>query len=56
MHYCEKGISKKLGAYIKELGIETKEDLENAEKKFNALKEHLKKNIKDKKAKHKLQK
>jgi len=47
---------KKLGEYLKELGIERKEDLENAEKKFNAIKEHLKKNITDKKAKHKLQK
>ena len=47
---------KKLGAYLGELGIETKEELENAEKKFNALKEHLKKNVTDKGAKHRLQK
>tara|TARA_Y100000310_G_scaffold344813_1_gene459689 strand:+ start:1820 stop:2161 length:342 start_codon:yes stop_codon:yes gene_type:complete len=47
---------KKLNAYLKELGIDKKEDLENAEKKLNAIKEHLKKNITDKKAKHKLQK
>tara|TARA_Y100000310_G_scaffold316947_1_gene369241 strand:- start:844 stop:1197 length:354 start_codon:yes stop_codon:yes gene_type:complete len=47
---------KKLNAYLKELGVEKKETLENAEKKLNAIKEHLKKNITDKKAKHKLQK
>jgi len=47
---------KKLGAYLKEIGIETKEDLENVEKKLNALQEHLKKNITDRNAKHKLQK
>jgi len=46
---------KKLKAYITELKIEQNEDLENAEKKVDALKEHLKKNITDKKAKHKLQ-
>tara|TARA_Y100000310_G_C20055299_1_gene522458 strand:+ start:131 stop:469 length:339 start_codon:yes stop_codon:yes gene_type:complete len=47
---------KKLGAYLKEIGIDKKEDLENAEKKLKALQEHLKKNITDRKAKHKLQK
>lgn len=46
---------KKLKAYMKELGIEKNEDLENAEKKVDDLKEHLKKNITDRKAKHKLQ-
>ena len=47
---------KKLGAYLKEIGINRKEDLENAEKKFNSLKEHLKKNITDRNAKHRIQK
>jgi ribosomal protein S15P/S13E len=46
---------KKLKAYLKELGIERNEDLENAEKKVDSLKEHLKNNITDKSAKHKLQ-
>jgi len=43
---------KKLGAYLKELGIETIEEFENAKKKMERLKE----NITDKKAKHKYQK
>ena len=47
---------KKLKAYLKELKIEKDEDLDNAEKRVTRLKEHLKKNITDKKAKHKLQK
>jgi ribosomal protein S15P/S13E len=47
---------KKLGAYLKELGINKNPDLENAEKKLENLKEHFKNNITDKKAKHKLQK
>lgn len=47
---------KKLKTYLKELEINKNEDLENAEKKVNTLKEHLKKNITDRKAKHKLQK
>ena len=47
---------KKLSAYLKEAGIENKEDLESAERKVDKLKEHLKKNITDRKAKHKLQK
>jgi len=47
---------KKLKAYLKELGIEKNEDLENAEKKVEKMKEHLKSNITDRKAKHKLQK
>lgn len=46
---------KKLKVYLKELKIDRNEDLENAEKKVNALKEHLKKNITDRSAKHKLQ-
>jgi small subunit ribosomal protein S15 len=47
---------KKLNAYLKELGIEKNEDLKNAEKKVENLKEHLKTNITDRSAKHKLQK
>lgn len=46
---------KKLKDYMKELGIERNEDLENAEKKVEGLKEHLKDNITDRSAKHKLQ-
>lgn len=47
---------KKLNAYLKELGIDKKEDLENATKKVEKIKEHLKNNVTDKKTKHKLQK
>ena len=47
---------KKLQTYLKELGIERNETLENAEAKVERMKEHLKKNITDKSAKHKLQK
>ena len=47
---------KKLKEYLKEQGIETNEELENAEKKMVKIKEHLKINVTDKKAKHKLQK
>jgi ribosomal protein S15P/S13E len=50
-----KVFGKKLKAYMKELGIERNEDLENAEKKVERMKEHLKNNITDRKAKHKLQ-
>ncbi len=46
---------KKLKAYLKELGVDRNEDLENAEKKVTGLKEHLKENITDRSAKHKLQ-
>ena len=46
---------KKLKAYMQELGIERNEDLENAENKVEKMKEHLKTNITDRKAKHKLQ-
>ena len=46
---------KKLKVYMQELGIERNEDLENAEKKVEKMKEHLKKNITDRHAKHKLQ-
>jgi small subunit ribosomal protein S15 len=51
-----KVFGKKLKVYLKELGIEKNEDLENAQKKVNSLEEHLKKNKTDKKAKHRLQK
>ena len=47
---------KKLKQYLKEAGIERNEDLEAVEKKFNKIKEHLKTNITDRKAKHKMQK
>jgi len=47
---------KKLMEYLKEAGITTNPDLENAEKKFENLKVHLKTNITDRKAKHRLQK
>lgn len=50
-----KVFGKKLKEYLKELGIEKNEDLENAQKKVDNLKEHLKNNITDRKAKHKLQ-
>lgn len=50
-----KVFGKKLKAYMKELGIERNEDLENAEKKVTKMKEHMKNNITDRKAKHKLQ-
>jgi len=50
-----KVFGKKLKAYLKELGIERNEDLENAEKKVDKMKEHLKNNITDRSAKHKLQ-
>ena len=45
----------KLKTYLTELGIEKNEDLENAEKKVEKIKEHLKDNITDRHAKHKLQ-
>ncbi|MBT7706683.1 hypothetical protein HN747_04510 [archaeon] len=46
---------KKLNAYLKEVGVNVNPDLENAEKKVEGLKEHLKENITDRHAKHKLQ-
>jgi small subunit ribosomal protein S15 len=51
-----KVFGKKLKSYLKELGIEKNEDLESVGKKVDRIKEHLKKNATDKKAKHKLQK
>ena len=50
-----KVFGKKLKAYMKELDIEQNEDLDNAEKKVEGLKEHMKTNITDRSAKHKLQ-
>lgn len=50
-----KVFGKSLKQYLQELKIERNEDLENAEKKVENLKEHLKNNITDRKAKHKLQ-
>lgn len=50
-----KVFGKKLKAYLTELGIDRNEDLENAEKKVEGIKEHLKNNITDRHAKHKLQ-
>ena len=47
---------KKLTHYLKEQGIESKTELDNAEVKFQKLKAHLEKNITDRKAKHRLQK
>ena len=41
--------------YLVELKIERNEDLENASDKVGKMKEHLKNNITDRKAKHKLQ-
>lgn len=51
-----KVFGKKLGVYLKELGINTNEELERVTKKAEKLSEHFKKNITDKKAKHKMQK
>ena len=50
-----KVFGKKLKEYMKELGIDRNEDLENAVKKVDRIKEHLKDNITDRSAKHKLQ-
>lgn len=47
---------KKLGAYLKELGYDSDVEFKNAEKKVERIKEHLKENITDRKAKHRLQK
>jgi small subunit ribosomal protein S15 len=47
---------KKLGEYLKEMGIEVNEEVKNAKIKMENLEAHTKKNITDKKAKHKLQK
>ena len=47
---------KKLAVYLKEAGIDTKAELKNVEAKVERMKEHLKANVTDKIAKHKLQK
>ena len=47
---------KKLSIYLKELGYDGKAELRNLEKKVDKMKEHLKKNITDKRSKHKMQK
>jgi small subunit ribosomal protein S15 len=47
---------KKLSHYLKELGVECSTiELQNVEKKVEKIKEHMKNNKHDKKAKHKLQ-
>lgn len=45
---------KKLKTYLEEAGINTNPELENAEKKLEKIREHLKDNITDRKAKHKI--
>lgn len=47
---------KSLSEYMKEVGKSEDYELKNMEKKVERLKEHLKKNPTDKKAKHKSQK
>ena len=47
---------KKLNAYLKELGMDSNPDLENAQKKFDKITEHMKENVTDKRSKHKMQK
>ncbi len=47
---------KKLKQYLQELKIKSNPDLENAEKKLERIKNHLKTNITDRRAKHKTQK
>lgn len=51
-----KVFGKKLNEYLKEAGKYEFQDLKNAEKKVERIKEHMKKNITDKKTKHMLQK
>ena len=51
-----KVFGKKLSVYLKELGKDSSTELKNVERKFGKMKEHLKANVTDKKAKHKLQK
>lgn len=51
-----KVFGKKLGKYVKELGKNTNFELQNAEAKVEKMKEHIKTNVSDKKAKHKSQK
>jgi small subunit ribosomal protein S15 len=47
---------KKLSAYLKEMGKESNTEIKNVEQKVHIMKEHLKRNVQDKKAKHKIQK
>ena len=47
---------KKLSSFLKELNIPASADLQNVQKKFERIKEHLQKNKGDKKTKHKMQK
>jgi small subunit ribosomal protein S15 len=47
---------KKLSAYFKEMGKDYHAELKGAAKKVEKMREHMAKNITDKKAKHKLQK
>jgi len=51
-----KVFGKKLSAYLREAGKNEFFELKNVEKKVEAIKEHMKNNGQDKKAKHKLQK
>ncbi|MFZ5955671.1 MAG: hypothetical protein ACOYT4_04550 [Nanoarchaeota archaeon] len=51
-----KVFGKKLTVYLKELGIESRTELKNAEKKVEKMQEHLKTNVTDRRTKHKLQK
>ena len=51
-----KVFGKKLKDYLKEAGKDANSEIKNAETKVDKLKEHLKNNNSDKKAKHKSQK
>lgn len=51
-----KVFGKKLSQYLKDLGKDYNAEPKNVERKIDKMKEHLAKNITDKKAKHKLQK
>jgi len=51
-----KVFGKKISAYFKEIGKAQNFELDNAQKKVEKMKEHIKRNKTDKKAKHKLQK
>lgn len=47
---------KKISAYLKEIGKNDFFEVKNIEVKVEKIKEHMKKNVTDKKAKHKFQK
>jgi len=51
-----KVFGKKLSSYLKESGKNENFELKNVEKKVEKIKEHMKNNITDKRAKHKFQK